>query len=124
MRDYLLRCSLILIARHRQPAASSLQLRQQGGNTVIGLGVIAVVLIIIRNKIRTCAQDVLLRPLVLRQRTADEVIDAVTHLSRIFRYRKSRIAQLLQRMIAGVTQIVYCVEQGAVQIEDIYHWVI
>ena len=117
----MLRGGLILIARHGELMAMLPQRRQQFGNALIRTGVIYIVGIIIRYEMRTHTQDILLRPLSLGQCAADEVVDAVAHHRRIGTDGMNGIAELLQGVIARVTQIVDGVEQGAVEVEDDYH---
>ena len=57
-------------------------------------------------------------PCLFGECAADEVVDAVSHHTRIILNRVYAEAALLQGVVACVAQIVNCVEQCPVQVKD------
>ena len=114
MVDDLLCRGLVLVARYGKPVPLCFEGLQQFGHSFIRTGVIAVVHIVVWHEVGTHTQDVLFRSFRFQQSATDEIVDAIAYHPRILGNRMRRITGMLQRIVARVTQIVDCVEQGAV----------
>ena len=116
--DDLLRGCLVLVAGYRQFIPAGFERCEQFGNALVRARVVAVVRVIIRNEVRAHAENRLLIFLSLRQGTLDQFVYAVSHQPRVLLDRMGGITASLQRVVAGVAQIIDRIEKSAVQIED------
>ena len=121
MVDDFLRSGLVFIACHGEVMPLRFEGAQELRDTIVRTCVIAVMSIIIGHEKPAYAQDIFLRPFVFRQSAPNEVVDAISHFGRIGFDRMGREPGLSERVVAGISQVVNRIEEGAVEVKNDNH---
>ena len=121
MVDDFLRSGLVFIACHGELMPLRFEGAQELRDTIVRACVIAVMSIIIGYEKPAYAQDIFLRPFVFRQSAPNEVVDAISHFGRIGFDRMGREPGLSERVVAGISQVVNRIEEGAVEVKNDNH---